>query len=179
MLRGQTALPDDPSVTVLSGATLIDGTGRPPLENAVLTIRGDRIVSVARGDASTAPVPAGARIVDLHGQTIIPGLISAHSHLGLVKGASTANAANYTRENVAHQLAQYESYGVTAVMSLGVNQDVLYDWRDEQRQGKLPGADIFTADRGLGVSGGVPPFPLPADQIYRPKNARGSPRRRA
>ena len=65
----------------------------------------------------------------------------------------------------------YESYGVTAVMSLGVNRDVLYQWRDEQRQGKLGGADIFTADRGIGVPGGVPPFPLPDAQVYRPKNA--------
>ena len=43
-------------------------------------------------------------------------------------------------------MPQYERYGVTAVMSLGVNRDVMYRWRDEQRQGKLGGADIFTAD---------------------------------
>ena len=86
------------------------------------------------------------------------------------RGASTASPENYTRENVAHQLDQYEGYGVTAVMSLGVNRDILYTWRDEQRQGKLGGADIFTADRGIGVPNGVPPFPLSADQVYRPKN---------
>ena len=94
-----------------------------------------------------------------------------HSHLGLVKGTSTASPENYTRENVAHQLDTYEGLGVTAVMSLGTNRDVLYTWRDEQRQGKLGGADIFTADRGIGVPGGVPPFPLPDDQVYRPKTA--------
>jgi hypothetical protein len=38
---------------------------------------------------------------------------------------------------------------VLTVMSLGVNKDVLYAWRDEQREGKLDGANIFTADRGL------------------------------
>ena len=107
----------------------------------------------------------------MRGKTIIPGLISAHSHLGLTNGASTASVENYTRENVARQLAQYERYGVTAVMSLGVNRDVLYAWREEQRQGKLGGADIFTADRGLGVAGGAPPFPLPGDQVYRPADA--------
>ena len=158
------------TTTVFTGATIIDGTGRPPLQNATLLILGDRIKAI--GDGSTPlPIPTGARTVDLHGKTIIPGLISAHSHLGLTNGASTASAENYTRENVARQLAQYERYGVTAVMSLGVNRDVLYDWRDEQRQGKLGGADIFTADRGIGVAGGAPPFPLPGDQVYRPANA--------
>ena len=165
---GQT---DDPAVTVLSGARIIDGTGRPPLEEAVLTVRGDRIVSVeAKRDAASS-LPPGARLIDAHGQTLMPGLISAHCHLGLVQGASTASADNYTRENVARQLAQYEGYGVTAVMSLGVNRDVLYEWREEQRRGTLPGADIFTADRGLGVPGGVPPFPVPGDQVYRPQTA--------
>ena len=110
-------------------------------------------------------------MIDARGRTIIPGLISAHSHLGLIKGASIASPENYTRENVAHQLDVYEGFGVTAVMSLGVNRDVLYNWRDEQRRGELGGADILTADRGIGVPGGAPPFPLPPDQIYRPKNA--------
>ena len=85
-----------------------------------------------------------------------------------MQGASAASPENYTRANVARQLAQYQAYGVTAVMSLGVNRDVLYQWREEQRRGGLPGADIFTADRGLGVPGGVPPFSVPGDQVYRP-----------
>ena len=163
-----TPKPEDALITILTGARLIDGTGRPPVENSVLTLRGERIISIERGGDGNPIIPAGARLIDLHGQTIIPGLISAHSHLGLVKGASTASAENYTHENVARQLAQYEGYGVTAVMSLGVNRDVLYDWRDEQRRGTLGGADIFTADRGLGVPGGVPPFPVPPEQVYRP-----------
>ena len=161
----------EPSVTVLTGARLIDGTGQPPLEAATLIIKGDRIVAVGTADALAGAVPPGAKIINETGMTIIPGLISAHSHLGLVKGASTASAENYTRDNVAAQLARYEAEGITAVMSLGVNQDVLYQWRDEQRAGKLAGADIFTADRGLGVGGGVPPFPLPRGQVYRPKDA--------
>ena len=144
------ALRAEPAITILTGARIIDGTGRPPLENAVLTVRGDRIVSVEAMHGKERVIPLGARLVDVHRETIMPGLISAHSHLGLTKGASTASAENYTRDNVARQLAQYEGYGVTAVMSLGVNRDILYDWREEQRHGDLPGADIFTADRGLG-----------------------------
>ena len=125
--RSSTRADQPTAITVFVGATLIDGTGRPPIPHATLIVEGDRIKWV--GDGATGEVPAGARVVDVHGKTIIPGLISAHSHLGLVQGASTASPENYTRENVARQLAQYEAYGVTAVMSLGANRDVLYDWR--------------------------------------------------
>ena len=148
-----------------SGARIIDGSGRPPVENGILVVEGDRLTAV--GAVGEVPIPNDAEVVDLRGRTVIPGLISAHSHLGLVNGASSASPQNYTRENVSRQLAQYESYGVTAVMSLGANSDALYGWRDEQRQGRMGGADIFTADRGLGVTGGAPPFPLPT-QVYRP-----------
>jgi imidazolonepropionase-like amidohydrolase len=152
--------------TVLTGARIIDGTGRAPLENGTLVFEGDRIVNI--GPADTIQRPSAAEIIDAKGKTILPALISAHSHLGLCEGKLGPKSENYTRENVQHQLEQYERYGVLTVMSLGVNKDVLYTWRDEQREGKLDGADIFTADRGLGVQRGAPPFPLLEDQVYRP-----------
>jgi imidazolonepropionase-like amidohydrolase len=50
-----------------------------------------------------------------------------------------------------------------------MNKDELYAWREEQRAGKLPGADIFTADRGIGVPSSAPPVAEP-NPVYRPKN---------
>jgi len=155
----------DEKTFAFSGARIIDGNGGPPIENGILVVDGDRVAAV--GVVGEIPIPKQAEVVDLTGRTVIPGLISAHSHLGLVHGASAASPENYTRENVSRQVAQYERYGVTAVMSLGCNSDALYGWREEQRQGRMAGADIFTADRGLGVAGGAPPFPIPS-QIYRP-----------
>lgn len=154
--------------TVFTGARLIDGTGGAPVENSVIIVTDGRIAAV--GAASAVKVPAGTQTVNLKGKTIIPGLISAHSHLGVTKG-NTVAPENFSRENVSSQLAQYERYGVTAVMSLGLNGDALYTWREEQRQGKFPGADIFTADRGIGVPRAVPPQTVGLDQIYRPSTA--------
>jgi imidazolonepropionase-like amidohydrolase len=152
--------------TVLTGARILDGTGRAPLENGALVFEGDRILDV--GPADKVQRPADAKVIDARGKTIIPGLISAHSHLGLCQGVLGPRSENYTRENVQHQLQQYERYGVLTVISLGVNKDVLYEWRNEQLKGEIAGADIFTADRGLGVRQGAPPFPLLEDQVYRP-----------
>jgi imidazolonepropionase-like amidohydrolase len=160
---------------VLRNVRLIDGTGSPPVEDATLLIENGRIAAITTGPAVAAP--NGAQIFDYSGKTVIPGLINAHGHLGLVGWPDgvwdTQNSATaYTRDNIIRELKQYEAYGVTAVLSLGGNRDLGYDLRDEQKAGKLDGADIFSAGRGIGVPGGAPPIPMASDQIYRPANAR-------
>ena len=153
-------------VVALRGARLIDGTGRAPQENAVLVVDGGRIVAV--GPAAKVKVPEGARVIDLTGRTIIPGLINAHGHAGLVSGGQN-RADAYTKENVQAQLVRYEQYGVTSVLTLGLNRDLVYELRDEQRAKGLPGASLFTAGRGIGVPDAAPPVPVAPDQVYRPK----------
>jgi imidazolonepropionase-like amidohydrolase len=151
---------------VFTGARLIDGTGKAPRDNAVLVVEGDRIVAV--GTAGKTAVPKGARVIDVHGRTIMPGIVNAHGHVGLVAdGKNSADA--YTRDNVTAQLAQYEQYGVTSVLTLGLNRDLVYEIRDEQRRGGIGGASLFTAGRGIGVPDAAPPVPVQPDQVYRPK----------
>jgi imidazolonepropionase-like amidohydrolase len=156
---------DADAVTVLKGARLIDGTGAPPLENAVIVIKGTKITAV--GPADKVKVPKNARVVDVTGRTIIPGLFSAHSHVGVILHGQNREDA-YTRDNVLAQLDQYEQYGVTSIVALGTNRDLIYEIRAEQRAGKLGGATIFSGDRGYGVPGGAPPLRLAPDQVYRP-----------
>src|SRR6266849_9042959 len=117
---------------VFEGARLIDGTGKAPRENSVIVVQGDRIAAV--GALGKVKYPKGARVVDVRGRTIMPGLINAHGHVGLVAdGKNRADA--YTRENILPQLVQYEQYGVTSIMALGLNRDIGYQIRDEQRLG--------------------------------------------
>ena len=152
-------------VVVLKGATIIDGTGRAPQQNGVLVLDGERILAV--GASAKVKVPRHARVLDLTGRTIMPGIINAHGHVGLVAGGQN-RADAYTRENVQAQLLQYERYGVTSVLTLGLNRDLVYELRDEQRRGAVPGASLFTAGRGIGAPDGAPPVPVAPDQVYRP-----------
>src|SRR5438128_8036383 len=162
------ALPAAAENIVFQGARLIDGTGKPPVENSVVVVEGDRITAV--GAAGKTSAPKGARVVDLRGRTIVPGFINGHGHVGLVVDGQN-RADGYTRENIRPQLLQYEQYGVTSVLALGLNRDLGYEIRDEQRRGGLPGASLFLAGRGIGVPDGAPPVPVAADQVYRSQSA--------
>ena len=137
---------------------------RPPQEHVSLLLRDGRIEKIGE----TMIVPKGVPVRELSGKTVMPGLISAHSHLGLIVDDAESSATGYTRENVTAQLNQFERYGVTTIMSLGVNRDLVYELREQQRKGRLGGATIFTAGRGIGVPGGAPGLPAAPDQIYRP-----------
>ena len=62
---------------VLKGATLIDGTGRPPIPDAVVVIEGDKIK--AAGGKGTA-YPPDAEVLDFTGKFVIPGFVDSHTH---------------------------------------------------------------------------------------------------
>jgi len=63
---------------VILGATLIDGSGRPPIRDSAVVIRGDSIV--AAGRRGQVKIPADARVIDARGMVVAPGFIDAHNH---------------------------------------------------------------------------------------------------
>jgi len=153
---------------VLTGATLIDGSGGKPVADSAIVIEDGKISAI--GDAKSLKLPSGAEVIELKGKTIMPGMVSDHSHIGIVKGLK-ASPDNYNREYILSQLRQWEAFGVTTITSLGLNAPEFYELRAELHAGKAPGADIFGADRGIGVAMGAPPVaivPVGPSQIYRP-----------
>ncbi|MCZ6514942.1 MAG: amidohydrolase family protein [Acidobacteria bacterium] len=141
-------------VTALEGATVFDGTGAEPVENAVLIIKGETVTAV--GKSGEVQIPEGAIRVDASGKFIIPGLINAHGHVGSATGLSSS-PSSYSEENIAAQLERYLTYGVTAVLSLGSDRPLIYELQARQQKGNLPGARVYTAGRGLGLKGGYGP----------------------
>jgi imidazolonepropionase-like amidohydrolase len=150
---------------VLKGARLIDGTGRPPVENSVLVIQGSQIV--AAGKAGAVSIPKDAAVQDVTGKTIMPALIDLHGHLGLSNNGADSAAGHYTQENVVKQLNKYLSYGVATVASFGQDEDLIFSIRTAQRAGNLSGARLYAAGRGFLEYTGKS---NPTDHRYRPQN---------
>jgi imidazolonepropionase-like amidohydrolase len=69
----------DASVVALTHVRVIDGTGAQPRTDQTLVIQNGKIASI--GDASSAKIPDGAKVLDLNGYSVIPGLVGMHDHL--------------------------------------------------------------------------------------------------
>jgi imidazolonepropionase-like amidohydrolase len=76
-------------VAVLRDVRLIDGTGALPREHVSLLLRDGRIAAIGGPEVSA---PRGGTVRDMVGKTVMPGLISAHSHLGLLVGDAENSA---------------------------------------------------------------------------------------
>ncbi len=151
--------------TVISDVSLIDGNGRSPGQRMDMVIKGGRIASlVAHG---TSKFARNVKVIPMPGKTVIPGLINTHGHLGLIKGTNSS-AKNYSEENIQRQLKKYQDFGVTKVLSMGSDHDIILAMRNASRAGKLAGATIFSALYGFGAYDGGPPAAL-MDQINRPQ----------
>jgi imidazolonepropionase-like amidohydrolase len=145
----------------LTGARIIDGTGRAPIQNATMVLRGGRVQAVGAGVA----VPAGATRIDVSGKTIIPGLISAHAHEVIQKSKDPQFAALWfdehqkdpIRKQMLDLLKQEAVYGVTTIYALGEQENrgfmepsdnaELKKIRDEQAREGLDRARVFFAGR--------------------------------
>lgn len=98
----------------LTHANVIDGTGSAAMADSTVIIRGGRIVAVY--PAGSQPAPAGARVEDLSGKWIIPGLIDAHVHIA----SGSGDLARY-RELLANLLLN----GVTGVRDMAGDARIL------------------------------------------------------
>jgi imidazolonepropionase-like amidohydrolase len=134
--------PPQPVTRAFIGATLFDGTGAPPISNAVLIVRSGKVV--AAGSAAKTTIPDGAERVDVGGRFIIPGLVNAHGHVGSADGLQSGPAVN-TEDNVRRQLALNARYGVTTVVSLGDDREPGFRMRDANDAPDLSRARLFVA----------------------------------
>ena len=132
--------PAEPGGMAIVGAQLIDGTGRDPIPDSVIVIRGDRIVDA--GPRATTGIPAGAEVVDASGQTVIPGLVDMHNHYG-----GDVDAA---LEMLRTQLY----FGVTTARSIGTDNPEQTALMLEAHAGRPDTPRMFTAGRGFTHPGG-------------------------
>ena len=130
---------------VIQGGTLIDATGRAPIEDAVIVVEGERIKAV--GKRGEIAVPRNARTIDAKGKTILPGLIDGHCHL-----------LDFMGEIYLH-------LGITTCPDITQNDD---EWtlaqRDGTNLGKIRGPRIWST--GARLVGPPPAWALRGERGY-------------
>lgn len=143
---------------LLDNAMLIDGNGGEPRPRAAMLVEDGRIARIGAAGAIEAPV--GARVIDCGGRTLMPGLMDAHVHFGIV--AAGVNQPPQTHlsyalkviENI--RLALEE--GFTTVRDAGW-LDVAYAAAVDSAE--IPGPRILASGSCLSITGGH------GDQRYR------------
>jgi imidazolonepropionase-like amidohydrolase len=135
----QVARPDPNRVIAIVGATLIDGRGGAPIKDAVVVVRGEKIL--AAGKRAVVRIPAGAETIDGKGLTLLPGLIDSHFH---IDGDDTLPAL-------------YLTHGITSVRDPGQWIEAY----DIARKGPAPAPRLFLCGPHLDS----PPPAYPADSF--------------
>jgi imidazolonepropionase-like amidohydrolase len=146
-----TTTPESQDLVVIEGATVIDGVSSTSIENAVIVIEGDTIQAI--GSSGNVEVPPGARIVDATGKTIIPGIFNLHAHVGRSEGMESGDQF-YNRERIQRDANRYLYYGITHMVSLGIDQDPMIGFLADQRAGKTGGARLYSAGYGFAAKDG-------------------------
>lgn len=136
-------------VLVLRGATLIDGTDRPPIPNATVVIRGGWIV--AAGPTGATPIPPRAKVVDVSGRYLLPGFIDMHAHLAIAGWEIDSSGGRRTLRFPYDEAATQEvsrsqlGFGITTVRNPAGPTAESVSLRNRVRTGELAGPRIITA----------------------------------
>jgi len=149
-------------LTVLKGATLIDGTGNNPVSKSTVLIKGSSIEWI--GLDSSAQLPQECEVIDITGKTLMPGMIDLHVHLLLgehdivVPGAGLFPGLNepwpirgiksfsYARKSL--------EMGFTTLRDVGDMGNVAVSVRNAVNAGIVEGPRIFSCGQWLTATGG-------------------------
>jgi len=142
-------------IRVLTGATLIDGTGATPVPDAAVVIEDGRVT--AAGPRGALAWPADAAVIDARGRTVIPGLIDAHDHLAshgyaLATRWGLEEPASTTHLRTARVLADTVAMGYTTVRDAG-GLDAGFKLAVEQ--GLVSGPRLVVALQIISPTGGI------------------------
>ena len=162
LLMAAVAAAQAPHRVAIRAGRLIDGKSDKPMENALIVVEGDKIVSVAAGGTA----PAGVEVIDLSKATVLPGFIDTHTHV-LLQGDVTA--AEYD-EQLLKQSIPYRtilaarnaqialSHGFTAMRDLET-EGAMYadvDVKTAIANGEVPGPRMQVATRAMTPTGMYP-----------------------
>src|SRR5712671_2973410 len=152
------------SVYLLKPAHIFDGTSAQLHDGWVVLVRGERIEAIGR--PSEVKAPADAKVIELPGLTLMPGLIDAHSHVLLHPYSETVWNDQVAREALSLRIARATNHlrnellaGFTTIRDLGTEGAGYADVGLKQavQQGIIPGPRMLVATRAIVATGSYGP----------------------
>ena len=152
------------TVYLLRPAHVFDGDSAQLHDGWVVLVRGEKIESF--GPAGDVHAPADAKVIDLPGMTLMPGLIEAHSHVLLHPYSETPWADQVAREALSLRVARATNHlrntllaGFTTIRDLGTEGAGYADVGLKQavQQGIIPGPRMYVATRAIVATGSYAP----------------------
>ncbi len=142
-------------VEAVSAARLLDVASGKYVDNPLVIVTDGRITSIGKkGDA----VPAGAKVVDLPGATLLPGLIDMHTHISALAEIGGYNSLQYSdRFWSVVQTANAKktlNAGFTTIRNVGSDAFDDVGLREAIDAGYVVGPRIVTATYAIGATGG-------------------------
>lgn len=134
--------PEKSARTIYRHATVIDGTANAPRADMAVITDGERIAAVVPDRSLKADQLAGAKIVDLTGKYLLPGLIDTHQHFATPPNRPEAEA--FLKRDI------YS--GITATRDMADDLRQVADVTRQARVGEIPAPDIFYAALMAGPS---------------------------
>jgi imidazolonepropionase-like amidohydrolase len=145
------------AVTIVHAGQLLDRPGQRVRGPSTLVIRGDRIAEVRDGHM---PPPPGAKLVDLSGRFVLPGLIDSHVHLDSDAGGTAAlvegltnNAPEITLRTLANAKKTLEA-GFTTVRNMGDGSGATLAIRNAAARGEVMAPRIVDAGQPISTTSG-------------------------
>ncbi|HEV8071859.1 MAG TPA: amidohydrolase family protein [Planctomycetaceae bacterium] len=149
---------------VLKPARVFDGVSDQVHEGWVVVVRGERIEQA--GPEANVKVPDGARVVELPGMTLLPGLIEAHSHMFLHPYNETSWDDQVLKESLAERICRATQHaratlmaGFTTVRDLGTEgaADADVGLKQSIEKGIIPGPRMLVVTRAIVATGSYGP----------------------
>jgi imidazolonepropionase-like amidohydrolase len=148
------------TIYLLKPAHIFDGESAQLHEGWVVLVRGEKLEAV--GPANEVKVPADAKVIELPGMTLMPGLIEAHSHVLLHPYSETVWNDQVAREALSLRVARATNHlrstlfaGFTTIRDLGTEGAGYADVGLKQavQQGIIPGPRMFVVTRAIVATG--------------------------
>ena len=151
----------DAPVIALTHARVIDGTGAAPREDQTVVISKGKIESVS--DAASANVPQDALVLDLHGYSVIPGLVGMHDHMFYPMGNGIFGEMAFSFPRL------YLAGGVTTIRTTGsIEPYTDLELKKQIDKGETPGPKIHVTGPYLEGAGS---WALQMHQVTGPDDA--------